>query len=45
MVLNGGYCRWFPGVRTKPCALLINLRLNTPGVWKALVDGVQSLSA
>lgn len=27
------------------CALLISLewRLNTPGVWKALVDGVQSL--
>lgn len=30
-------------VRTKPCcALLIKLRPNTPGVWKALGDGVQS---
>ena len=31
-------------VCTKPCcALLIKLRLNTPGVWRALGDGVQSL--
>lgn len=31
-------------VCTKPCcALHIKLRLNTPGVWKALADGVQSL--
>lgn len=45
MVLNGGYCRWFPRMYVlKPCcALLISLRLNTPGVWKALVDGAVPL--